>query len=143
MNYYIRRFLSFYIDNLFVTLLYYPALFFYTKFALGEKALIDFPNLKLALLFGLFGFFLYYLIFEGFIETTIGKKIMGFKILGLENLTIRQKLQQVLLRTLSRLIPFEPVSLFLTEEGKIMWHDRISKTKVELKGSRKNNKGLH
>lgn len=138
MNYYIRRFLSFYIDNVFVAILYYPALFFYTKFALGEKALMDFPNLKLALLFGLFGFFLYYLIFEGFFGTTMGKRIMGLKMKGLENLTITHKMLQVFLRTLSRLIPFEPISIFLTEEGNTMWHDRISKTKIELKGSRKN-----
>lgn len=132
MNYYLRRFLSFYIDLFFITLIYYPALYLYTKFALGENALIEFPNLELALLFGTIGFFIYYLIFEGLLETTIGKKITGLKLTGLANLPIRQKLLQVLLRTLSRLIPFEPVSLFLTEEGKIMWHDRISKIKVEL-----------
>lgn len=137
MNHYIRRFLSFYIDNVFVAILYYPALFLYTKFVLGENALMDFPDLRLALMFGIIGFFLYYLTFEGFFETTIGKKIMGFKLIGLENLTIRRKLLQVLLRTLSRLIPFEPISIFLTEEGNTMWHDRISKTRIELEKAKK------
>lgn len=132
MNYYLRRFLSFYIDLFFITLIYYPALYLYTKFALGENALIEFPNLELALLFGTIGFLIYYLIFEGLLETTIGKKITGLKLTGLANLPIRQKLLQVLLRTLARLIPFEPISLFFTGEGKIMWHDRISKIKVEL-----------
>jgi uncharacterized RDD family membrane protein YckC len=132
MNYYLRRFLSFYIDLFVISIIYYPALYLYTKFALGENALIEFPDLELALLFGTFGFFIYYLIFEGLLESTIGKKITGLKLTGLENLPIRQKLIQVLLRTLSRLIPFEPISLFLTGEGKMMWHDRISKIKVEL-----------
>lgn len=132
MNYYLRRFLSFYIDLFFITIIYYPALYLYTKFALGENALIEFPDLELAILFGTIGFFIYYLIFEGLLETTIGKKITGLKLTGLANLPIRQKLLQVLLRTLSRLIPFEPISLFFTGEGKIMWHDRISKIKVEL-----------
>ncbi len=138
MNYYLRRFLSFYIDLFFITLIYYPALYLYTKSALGEDALIEFPDLELALLFGSIGFFIYYLIFEGLFESTIGKRIMSLELTGLEYLPLRQKLFKVMSRTLSRLIPFEPISLFLTEEGKIMWHDRISKTKIVLKKPRKN-----
>lgn len=138
MNYYLRRFLSFYIDMFVITIIYYPALYIYTKLVKGMEALLHFPDLNLAIVFMIIGVFLYYMIFEGLLKTTIGKKIMGLKIIGLENLPIRQKMIQVLVRTLSRLIPFEPISLFLTEEGKTMWHDRISKTKVVLKRQRKN-----
>ncbi len=68
----------------------------------------------------------YYLLFEFYTGKTIGKFITGTRVVNEKggNATFNQ----ILGRSLSRLIPFEPLSFFgATGRG---WHDRFSKTYV-------------
>lgn len=73
--------------------------------------------------------FLYYVVFEGIFNTTLGKLITRTKIIRLDN----KKLNfiDILLRTLCRFIPLEQLS-FLSEKP-IGWHDRISETRIVIK----------
>jgi len=72
----------------------------------------------------------YFMLLEGVLKTTIGKKIVGLKI----HYKRKNIILSTLVRTLSRLIPFEPISYFLDENGNT-WHDKLSCTEV-LKISR-------
>ena len=69
---------------------------------------------------------LYYLLFEGLFGRTPGKFITGTKVVAVGG--GRATFGQVLGRTFSRFVPFEPFSFFGgTPTG---WHDRWSGTRV-------------
>ena len=55
--------------------------------------------------------------------------LFSFKIQGFGNKINLGHFLQVLKRTLSRIIPLDPISIFFDEDW-IMWHDKLSKTKV-------------
>ena len=68
--------------------------------------------------------YLYYFLFELFFQATPGKFILNTRVKarpGVELDTAR-----IALRTLIRLVPFEPFSFFFSEG----WHDKWSKTVV-------------
>lgn len=71
-------------------------------------------------------FFLYYFIFELIFQSTPGKWITGTVVI--DYFGNRPSFFSFLIRTLCRLIPFEPFS-FLSENGQ-GWHDFFSKTYV-------------
>lgn len=78
----------------------------------------------------LFGMSAYYILFEGLFGRTPGKWITGTKVISNDGgvLTIKQ----VVARTASRFVPFEPFSLF-SAQG--LWHDRwASATVVRVRG---------
>lgn len=77
-------------------------------------------------LLGIFILLLYFNVIEALTGRSIGKFITKTKVVTHEGL--RPTFSDILIRTLSRLIPFEQFS-FLGEEGK-GWHDSISKTYV-------------
>jgi uncharacterized RDD family membrane protein YckC len=119
----VRRFFAFYIDffaTSFFTLMLY-ILFIFIK--------VSIPFLHYGYLY-LYSFFLLYLfISELYFQTTIGKKIMKLDVVFLfEN----KLFVHLFIRTVSRLIPFDLISIFLNDEQE-MWHDKLSKTKVILK----------
>ena len=129
MTYLIRRFASAYIDALVVMflILIYKIL---TAVFKGQALYnIDSPSADYWLVLQLIFLFIYYLTSEFFFNRTIGKMIFKFRITGLEKSLKAKLLKQVLLRTISRFIPFEPFSILL-DERRIMWHDKISKTMV-------------
>ena len=68
----------------------------------------------------------YYILMEGLFGRTFGKMITGTKVIGLDGL--RPGWGTIILRSLSRLVPFEPFS-FLGSEGS-GWHDRWTDTRV-------------
>ena len=68
----------------------------------------------------------YYLLLEGFFNTTIGKIITGTTIVDIEGK--RPRFSRIIVRTLCRFIPFEAFS-FLGIAGR-GWHDSISETYV-------------
>ena len=68
----------------------------------------------------------YYLFFEGAFRTTIGKIITNSRVVSSDG--TRADGTRIFERTLSRLIPFEPLS-FLSKD-KSGWHDNLSKTIV-------------
>ena len=80
-------------------------------------------------LFGIGAMIAYYLLFEGLFARTPGKLVCGTRVVdehgGPPNFG------QVLGRTFSRFIPFEPFSLLFGSEG-TGWHDTLPKTRVVL-----------
>jgi uncharacterized RDD family membrane protein YckC len=73
-------------------------------------------------------YFSYYFIFELLTSTTIGKLITKTKVVDNNSLN-RPSLLKIFVRTLSRFIPFEGLSIFLNDKKQI-WHDQISGTTV-------------
>jgi uncharacterized RDD family membrane protein YckC len=70
--------------------------------------------------------FLYYLLCESVWNQTLGKKITKTKVVNLNNL--KPNFMQIIIRSLSRLIPFYPITfLGMSSRG---LHDIFSKTKV-------------
>jgi uncharacterized RDD family membrane protein YckC len=69
---------------------------------------------------------LYYVLMEGLFGRTIGKLVTGTKVIGLDGL--HPGWGTIILRSLARLVPFEPFS-FLASEGS-GWHDRWTDTRV-------------
>jgi len=72
--------------------------------------------------------FSYYVFFEACFDRTIGKMAMRTKV-QTEGPDAPPKIFQILLRTLTRAIPFDPLSVFIDGEGR-MWHDKLSRTRV-------------
>jgi uncharacterized RDD family membrane protein YckC len=68
----------------------------------------------------------YYLLFEGLFQATPGKFITRTRVVDLDG--NKPTFTQILGRTLTRFVPFEPLSFFSsTQDG---WHDRWSGTRV-------------
>lgn len=72
--------------------------------------------------------FSYYVFFEACFDRTIGKMATRTKV-QIEGLGGPPKIFLILLRTLTRVIPFDPLSVFIDDEGR-MWHDKLSRTRV-------------
>lgn len=71
----------------------------------------------------------YYVVMEGLFGFTFGKLVTGTRVV--DERGGRPGWRQVLARTLMRFVPFEPLSLFFAEDGKVRgWHDRVAKTWV-------------
>jgi uncharacterized RDD family membrane protein YckC len=78
--------------------------------------------------------FLYYYLFEYIFQKTIAKFITGTKIVLNDGARVNSK--AVIIRTISRFIPFEAFSIYTgkdEEQKNTWWHDRWSKTSV-IKG---------
>ncbi len=73
-------------------------------------------------------YFSYYFIFELLASTTIGKLITNTKVVDIKSLN-RPSVIKIFVRTLSRFIPFEGLSIFLNDKKQI-WHDQISGTTI-------------
>jgi uncharacterized RDD family membrane protein YckC len=68
----------------------------------------------------------YYVVFEGVFQATPGKFLTRTRVVDLSG--NKPSMMQILGRTLSRFVPFEPFSFFSsTNDG---WHDRWSGTRV-------------
>ena len=75
---------------------------------------------------GLLVYFAYHTIMEGTMGRTVGKLATGTKVVDADG--NRPTMGRAALRTLCRIIPFEPFS-FLGKEGR-GWHDSLTKTWV-------------
>ena len=74
-------------------------------------------------------FLVYYGAFEGTIGRTPGKLIFGTRVVT--NTGAEPSFGQAIGRTLSRFIPFEPLSVLFSTDGEAVgWHDSIARTKV-------------
>jgi uncharacterized RDD family membrane protein YckC len=73
-------------------------------------------------------YFSYYFIFELLTSTTIGKLITKTKVVDIKSLN-RPSVIKIFVRTLSRFIPFEGLSIFFNDKKQI-WHDIISGTTI-------------
>ena len=125
----IRRFFASYIDALIVSVFVVLFSIFKYKFA-GKSGLNEIElSADFWLKWQLIGYFIYLFLFEFFFKRTLGKMLFRFKIQGFGNKINLGHFLQVLKRTLSRIIPLDPISIFFDEDW-IMWHDKLSKTKV-------------
>lgn len=70
-------------------------------------------------------YFLYNFIFELLFGQTLGKMITGTKVVTYD--IKKPTIKTLFIRNLCRLIPFDPFSFLISENG---WHDSISKTTV-------------
>ncbi|RYJ52966.1 RDD family protein [Flavobacterium petrolei] len=78
--------------------------------------------------FGLVILFFYYLITEMYFSRTFGKYFTKTMVVKHEG--SRPNMKSIIVRTISRLIPFEPFSFLTAERG---WHDTLSVTYVVKK----------
>ena len=98
--------------------------------ASGSADILTDPNsaaaaeLKMQLI-GILLWMIYYSVLEGFFGITIGKLITGSIVVDNEGNKI--SFGKAVLRTLSRLVPFEPFSFLGSGRG---WHDRWTDTYV-------------
>ncbi|MFZ5429789.1 MAG: RDD family protein [Bacteroidota bacterium] len=129
MNYIIRRFAAFYFDALIaMTFIVACKVLYILASNLSMSEVNNFSSDQWVL-WQFISLFSYCFLFELLFKRTIGKMVFKFKIEGLYVALGTKLLIQVLIRTISRFIPFEPFSIFL-DEDKMMWHDKLSKTKV-------------
>lgn len=129
MIYLFKRFFAYYIDGIIISFL--AILGYVLKMIISDIPLaeIENPSFMELFMFQLFFTFFYFLFFEFFMKKTIGKKILNLEITGFHESLGFNRLRQVLIRTMIRLFPIDPFSIFLNEERR-MWHDLASKSKV-------------
>ncbi|MBX7224768.1 MAG: RDD family protein [Chitinophagales bacterium] len=123
-----KRFINFIID---LSVFY----FLFHLLMGGKLSFIDEsdPTSKIGLrLVTAFFLVLYYFILEGIFGTTIGKLITQTRLVDEEG--NKPPLLNILIRSLSRIVPFESLSFFWSDNG---WHDKWSNTYVVEKSSLK------
>jgi uncharacterized RDD family membrane protein YckC len=133
-----KRFIHFVIDYLFVSFLLLPllgALIGIVSALTGVDRSSMNKILSYRLLLGAGTMILYYILFEYFLNKTIGK-FLTRSIVVTETDT-KPSFKSCLLRTLIRFVPFEAFSI-LSSDSK-MWHDKWTKTVVTSSATLKNN----
>ncbi|NOZ47920.1 MAG: RDD family protein, partial [Chlorobi bacterium] len=123
-----KRLLNWIIDSLIISIIWFLLFISASKIviALGLLDLIEEGktyDLNYTILPVLF---LYYLILEGSFKTTIGKLITRTKLVQVNGENIH--FFNVLIRTICRLIPFDPLSYL--KDNPVGWHDSLSKTRL-------------
>lgn len=134
-----KRFIHFVIDYLFVSFLLLPllgALIGIVSALTGvDRSSMNKILTSYRLLLGAGTMILYYILFEYFLNKTIGK-FLTRSIVVTETDT-KPSFKSCLLRTLIRFVPFEAFSI-LSFDSK-MWHDKWTKTVVTSSATLKNN----
>ena len=118
-----KRFAHFIIDTIFLYLLWFALGFIIGGFHLYTLARIIHKH---SFLYSLASFFIYYSFCEYLFGRTLGKLIT--KSIVVTEKGTKPSLGKILLRTLIRNVPFEPLSI-LSASTK-MWHDTWTKTVV-------------
>jgi len=121
-----RRFLNYFIDMFVISVIAILAIVikgYFTQYfnPIAEEWLIY-----------LIVIFLYYFSLEYFFSATLGKLATSTRVVlsdGNANRGI-----QILIRTLCRFIPIEPLSIF--RQNQFMWHDELSKTSIVIKAKK-------
>ena len=81
---------------------------------------------------GIGAFLAYYTVMEGMFGLTIGKLITRTRVVN--EAGAPPGWRAATLRSLARLIPFEPFSLLFSDDGAVRgWHDRLPRTRVVLR----------
>jgi uncharacterized RDD family membrane protein YckC len=117
MNHMVRRYFNFIIDAIII------AIVVIAIFITLNLRMTDF---NVFLMYALV-FLLYYFFLEYFFLRTLGKLLTNTKVEYSKNCSKRARM--ILIRTLSRFLPFEPFSIFFTNDHQ-MWHDTLSCTHV-------------
>jgi uncharacterized RDD family membrane protein YckC len=114
-----QRFATYVIDSICMRVLSFAVLVSCTIAGLPEPSTLGFYALGVSIMIG------FYAWFEFNFGRTPGKMLAKTRVVRVDG--GRPTAKQVLLRTICRFIPFEPLSAF---SGNGMWHDRISRTRV-------------
>lgn len=125
-----RRFFHWMIDRVMVLGLIFGALL--AAGVIGGDAVLDWAE-RLAWwheqLIGYVAIILYYTLMEGITGTTIGKLVTGTRVV--DEAGRRVRFGQALLRSVSRVVPFEAFSVLLADDDDPRgWHDRWPRTRV-------------
>jgi uncharacterized RDD family membrane protein YckC len=120
-----RRFATYLIDYVFINVLMFVVVFgVVIAFGpAGQEAVQNVNDILLAVPF----FLVYYIVFEGIWARTPAKFILGTVVVTADG--AKPRIGKIFIRTLCRLIPFEPFSFF-RERGERGWHDSIPDTWV-------------
>ncbi len=129
MVYLIRRFGSAYFDALLIAIFNVILYVSYSLLLGNSISQIEGPSANYWLKLEIVSMILYYSIFEFLFKRTIGKMLFQMKVEGISENKGLIRMIQILKRTLARFIPFEPFSIFFSED-RIMWHDNFSRTRV-------------
>lgn len=134
-----KRCINLIIDEIFVgviILIFASILLFLNQFYPFVSIILETNALKWILinLIGFTAHFLYYVPLEYRYRTTIGKLLTGTYVIKNDGLYPAR--DTIINRTISRLFPFEPLSVLFSKKG-LGWHDRISETIVIEKKSSK------
>lgn len=125
-----KRFIHFVIDYLFVSFLLLPllgALIGIVSAMTGvDRSSMNKILINYRLLLAAGTMILYYVLFEYFLNKTIGKFLT--RSIVVTETDAKPSFKSCLLRTLIRFVPFEPFSI-LSSDSK-MWHDKWTKTVV-------------
>ena len=125
-----KRFIHFVIDYIFVSFLLLPllgALIGIVSALTGvDRSSMNKMLISYRLLLGAGTMILYYILFEYFLNKTIGKFLT--RSIVVTETDAKPSFKSCLLRTLIRFVPFEPFSI-LSSDSK-MWHDKLTKTVV-------------
>jgi uncharacterized RDD family membrane protein YckC len=124
MNLIIKRVVAFYIDAFISATSSLLIYYFYSDNAINFS---DLSQAKILAMLQSIILIIYYLITEYKFNTTLGKKIMRLEVVFFTSK--EEKLKTTIIRTISRLIPFDILSFILNNNGDL-WHDSLSKTKV-------------
>ena len=122
-NIILRRLVTFFVDGICFQLL--AALILAIEYNCFSKEIAPLAENNLEFLVAII---MYYFILEYFFGRTIGKLVTNTKVVFGQG---QNRLVQTIIRTLVRLIPLEPFSIFFNQD-RLMWHDKISNTRVEL-----------
>jgi uncharacterized RDD family membrane protein YckC len=129
MNYLIRRFFAFYLDMIIISVLSIITFIIVQLFIGISLAQIKNPLEENLLSIQIIIYILYFTFSEFFFKRTIGKSILSLTVCGYEQFSKYKLYKYLLLRSLFKLIPLDPFSIFLNEDHR-MWHDLVSKTTV-------------
>lgn len=101
---------------------------FLAGFVLAMSGLQNYARNADGFVLGTIIFLTYYIAQEALFGKTLGKRIMGTKVVSTDGSKL--SLGQVISRTLCRFIPFEAFTFLGNKGVPYGWHDKIPKTKV-------------
>ena len=113
-----------YIVDLFTLVVLNIVFFLIAPLILDKSTLVfivELPDIVLGSIISI----LYYFSLESFTNRTLGKLFTGTSVIAQSG--DKPSVSQILIRTFSRLIPFEVLSFLFDDRG---WHDKLSKTFV-------------
>ena len=117
------RFINFIIDLFLYSIIVSTLLVILNKYS----SILNQGNENYQRIISILFYILYYFIFEFFIQTTPGKLITKCKVISIDLKT--PSILSILLRSIFRIIPLEPISIFFTSKKECL-HDKLSKTKI-------------
>jgi len=123
-----KRFANFLIDYIMILILLIVLLALYVIVTKSPNILNNTEDAMYNVIF-ISGYVLYYFVCEFFFKgKTIGKLITKTRALSEDGNLLTPK--QAILRSLSRLVPFETISIFFGNGGNLTWHDKWTDTIV-------------